>query len=217
MNETMAQERVDMILLELEVENNANFCDLVQNYSSDFGSVANCGEYTFGRGQMVPEFEEAGYDMVPGELRVVQTTYGFHIMLKVEDIPEGQMQLNESISGMEGSPTLYEGISQVIVEEKAQEIFSTYVAELSENAEITYFDPIEEEISEEDFKPIEISLDDLEITENDSEIVLEDEMNQEIVIEDEMDEEIPLNDSMEEEAPEIIEIAEFNETNPVES
>jgi parvulin-like peptidyl-prolyl isomerase len=197
MNESQAQERVDLIMTKLEAENNENFCDLVQNYSSDFGSTSNCGEYIFGRGQMDPNFEEAGYNMTTDELRVVKTTYGFHIMLKVEDIPEGNIELNDTISGVEGSVTLSEGIKQVIIEEKAQEVFQSYVSKLTENAKIEYFDSIEEYLPEDEFETIEIDLDSEETAENTS------------IIEEEV--EIP------EENEEIVKLIEINETNPIES
>lgn len=41
-------------------------------------------EYTFTYGTMVSQFEEAAYDMEVGELRVVETAYGYHLMLKEE-------------------------------------------------------------------------------------------------------------------------------------
>ena len=40
--------------------------------------------YVFTRGEMVSEFEKAAYEMEPGEVRLVKTEYGFHIMLKEE-------------------------------------------------------------------------------------------------------------------------------------
>lgn len=41
-------------------------------------------EYTFTYGTMVSQFEEAAYDMEVGETRVVETAYGYHLMLKEE-------------------------------------------------------------------------------------------------------------------------------------
>ena len=41
-------------------------------------------EYTFTHGKMTAPFEEAAYDMEPGEVRLVETTYGYHLMLKEE-------------------------------------------------------------------------------------------------------------------------------------
>lgn len=41
-------------------------------------------EYTFTYGTMTEAFEEAAYDMEPGEVRLVETIYGYHLMLKEE-------------------------------------------------------------------------------------------------------------------------------------
>ncbi len=41
-------------------------------------------EYTFTYGTMVSEFEDAAYEMEVGETRVVETEYGYHLMVKEE-------------------------------------------------------------------------------------------------------------------------------------
>lgn len=41
-------------------------------------------QYTFSYGEMVAEFEKAAFEMEVGETRVVETTYGYHLMLKEE-------------------------------------------------------------------------------------------------------------------------------------
>ncbi len=41
-------------------------------------------EYTFTYGEMVSEFEKAAFEMQPGETRVVETTHGYHLMMKEE-------------------------------------------------------------------------------------------------------------------------------------
>lgn len=186
MNETQAQERVELILGKLEENNNSNFCDMVQNYSTDFGSVSNCGEYTFGRGQMVTEFEDASYDMKVGEIRVVKTDYGFHIIIKDADIDEGYINLEDSISGVEGGQTLQQGIEQVIIEEKAQEVFDSYVKNLTEKAEIIYFDPLEQDLPDQEAKITEIPLENQEKDNSTIEISINEE------IETELEEEIEL-------------------------
>ena len=42
-------------------------------------------QYTFTYGEMVSEFEKAAFEMQPGETRVVETAYGYHLMMK-EDL-----------------------------------------------------------------------------------------------------------------------------------
>lgn len=69
------------------VKSGADFCTFVKNSSDDKGSRDTCGVYTFPRGFMVPEFEKASFDMVPGEYRMVQTSFGYHVINKINSTP----------------------------------------------------------------------------------------------------------------------------------
>lgn len=63
-----------------------DFAALVTQYSQDTGSVEAGGEYTFGRGEMVTEFEDTAFSMKVGEIsEIVETTYGYHI-IKLNEI-----------------------------------------------------------------------------------------------------------------------------------
>jgi parvulin-like peptidyl-prolyl isomerase len=83
----VAQQRPDAALIAKQVydsaRNGTDFCSLVLNYSDDRGSRNKCGEYTFPRGFMVPEFEKASFEMKDGEIRLVQTSFGEHIIQKL--------------------------------------------------------------------------------------------------------------------------------------
>jgi parvulin-like peptidyl-prolyl isomerase len=133
-DEETAQERVNDLEAQLDEANNENFCELVSEFSADPGSVNNCGEYTFSRGMMVSEFEEAGFSMEIGERRTIQTTFGYHIMLKDANIAAGYYELSDSI----GEETVEEIIQRVLAETKAREIYEEYIQELQNNAEIIY-------------------------------------------------------------------------------
>jgi peptidyl-prolyl cis-trans isomerase D len=69
-----------------EVKNGGDFAKLAQEYSDDPGTRNRGGELgTFGRGEMVKPFEEAAFKLSPGQMTVVQSQYGYHV-LQVEEI-----------------------------------------------------------------------------------------------------------------------------------
>ncbi|UKT63292.1 SurA N-terminal domain-containing protein [Pedobacter mucosus] len=60
-----------------------NFAELAKNYSVD-GSKDNGGQMpAFARGAMVPEFENAAFDGKTGDIKVVKSQFGYHVM-KIE-------------------------------------------------------------------------------------------------------------------------------------
>ena len=61
----------------------ANFAEMAAKYSIDTTTKDKGGSLgTFGRGQMVTEFENAAFALKPGQLSdVVKTKYGYHIIL----------------------------------------------------------------------------------------------------------------------------------------
>lgn len=64
-----------------KVKSGEDFAQVAKEYSED-SSAANGGELgTFGRGQMVTEFENAAFAMKDGEISdIVETQYGYHII-----------------------------------------------------------------------------------------------------------------------------------------
>ena len=75
-----------------------DFAKLAQQYSEDFGSKTNGGQYQFARGQMVKEFENAAFALKPNEISdVVTTEYGYHIIKLKEKIPARKAGLDDEV------------------------------------------------------------------------------------------------------------------------
>lgn len=88
-----AREKIEMIYQKLM--QGEPFDSLALAFSDDQGSARNGGELPwFGTGRMVPEFEEAAFNLKqPGELsKPVQTSYGWHIIKLVDKKPLGSFE-----------------------------------------------------------------------------------------------------------------------------
>lgn len=89
----IAAQRTDAAVLAKRIYDDAvagkDFCALVLNASDDRGSRETCGQYTFPRGFMVKEFEDASFAMKDGEFRMVQTQFGYHIIKRMNATPAG--------------------------------------------------------------------------------------------------------------------------------
>ncbi len=72
-----------------------NFAKLAKQYSTDKVSAANGGSLgTFGKGQMVPAFEDAVFAATTGTIiGPVQTQYGYHIIYKQAQKPTQEYEL----------------------------------------------------------------------------------------------------------------------------
>lgn len=74
-----------------------DFAVLAKELSDDPGSAANGGDLgTFGRGLMTPEFEQAAFELQPGEVsKPVKSPFGLHIIEVIEIRPEVATPLDE--------------------------------------------------------------------------------------------------------------------------
>jgi len=102
-----------------------DFAALAREYSQDTGSAANGGDLgSFGRGEMVPPFEEAAFSLGAGEISpVVETTFGLHIIRVDERI----------VPPLEGSEDRFRTQLQ---NRRVAEAESTYVAGLMDDADL---------------------------------------------------------------------------------
>jgi peptidyl-prolyl cis-trans isomerase D len=92
---TAALEKARSIVSRLD--GGEEFAALAEELSDDPGSAANGGDLGFfGRGIMTPEFENAVYELQPGELsEPVKSPFGFHVIELVEIRPEEATPLAE--------------------------------------------------------------------------------------------------------------------------
>jgi peptidyl-prolyl cis-trans isomerase D len=86
----------------------ADFAALAKKYSEDEESAKNGGDLDyFGKGKMVPEFDQAAFAMTPGQIsdQPVKTQFGYHIIKLVDKkaattrtLAEVRQQINDQLS-----------------------------------------------------------------------------------------------------------------------
>ncbi|MFZ3172524.1 MAG: peptidylprolyl isomerase [Carboxydocellales bacterium] len=105
-----------------------DFAKLAQEKTEDPGSKDKGGEYTFGRGEMVKEFEDAAFALQSGQItkEPVKTVYGYHIIKTEEKIPAKDKTFDEVKGELQSSLPL----------QKKQEAFAKFSSDLKSKAKI---------------------------------------------------------------------------------
>jgi peptidyl-prolyl cis-trans isomerase C len=86
--EVIAQRKPEAEALLAEIQGGADFAAVAREKSEDPGSKETGGELGWApRSAFVPAFDEAIFSMKPGELRLVQSDYGWHI-IQLQDAPQ---------------------------------------------------------------------------------------------------------------------------------
>ncbi|MDX2308619.1 MAG: peptidylprolyl isomerase [Hyphomicrobium sp.] len=124
--------------LVVEIGKGADFADLAKKNSEDPGSKEQGGMLGyFGRGQMVPAFEDAAFSLQKGEVsKPVQSQFGWHI-IKVEDRRQKPPPSFEEVK---------DRLIGSMVQNKAQDIATG----LRSKAQITYVDAEIKKLADED-------------------------------------------------------------------
>jgi peptidyl-prolyl cis-trans isomerase C len=113
-----------------ELEDGGDFAKLAKENSQDPGSAAKGGDLgCLGKGETVPEFEQAAFGAEQGEIvGPIKTEFGYHI-LKVTDVkPEQTRPLQEVESE----------ISSQLATEKQSEVFNKWVEEQKKKRDVKY-------------------------------------------------------------------------------
>ncbi len=89
-----AKAKAEMILKQLQA--GGSWDELAKKYSDDPGSKDNGGELGFAtRGKMVPEFDNAIFTQKIGEIAIVRSSFGYHVVQVEERTPAHTQPLSE--------------------------------------------------------------------------------------------------------------------------
>jgi len=100
-------------------ENPEKFDSMMATYSTDFGSVTQPNGYLFTEGDMVDEFYEGTLPLQVGEISgIVESEFGYHIILKVADYENGVPL--EEVKDEVKSAYLDDAISDLFVQQMAE-------------------------------------------------------------------------------------------------
>jgi peptidyl-prolyl cis-trans isomerase C len=123
-----------------KISKGGDFAALAKENSKDPGSKDDGGMLGFfGRGQMVPQFEEAAYRLKKGEISPpVKSQFGFHI-IKLEERREKKLPTFEEVK---------DKILNSMIQKKAQDVATG----LRTQAKIEYVDPEVKKLAEEQEK-----------------------------------------------------------------
>lgn len=120
-----ARQRAEAIRQELL--DGADFAALAQERSEGPSGPRGGDLGTFGRGQMVPAFEQAAFSLEVGEIsEIVQTQFGFHIIEVTERVEGGLVPIGQVTAS----------IQQFLAQQRQSEILGAYVDELRADATI---------------------------------------------------------------------------------
>jgi peptidyl-prolyl cis-trans isomerase C len=108
-----------------------DFTALVKKYTDDTASKEKGGEYTFKRGQMVPEFEAAAFSMKINQISdLVETKYGYHIIKLLEKLPATTVDFAKAEPDIRG----------FLTEQEAKKGLPAYLEKIKASADVKIVD-----------------------------------------------------------------------------
>lgn len=151
-----------------QLNDGADFSELVSEYSTDTGTIESGGEIVLEPGKFVPEFEEAAFKLKQDEItqEPVKSEFGYHIIKMVEEGEKGTLEEErENVEEMilegylQDQELVQQAISQVVQDANVQitdeELSGAMqqfmqMPEVEDDTEETNTDTSEEETSDEE-------------------------------------------------------------------
>lgn len=104
-----------------------NFCDQVEEHSTDLASIPTCGEYTFTKDDtFVQEFKDLSFKQKEGEMGITNSQFGPHIIWTVEKISAFTQELDE----------VSDQIKDVLKNQKGQDQYEEFYDNIAKNYDI---------------------------------------------------------------------------------
>lgn len=128
-DEAKAEKRAEIETIREQILGGADFAEMAREHSSCPSSSRGGDLGQFGRGQMVPAFEDAAFTQTVGEVGdIVETQFGYHLVKVTDRQDAGVMPLDE----------VKTRLGTFLTNQKRQETVRGYVDRLVEEADVTY-------------------------------------------------------------------------------
>lgn len=125
-----AEARTKIESLQAKLKKGEDFGALAKEYSEGPSGPKGGDLGFFGRGQMVKPFEETAFSMKPGQVSgMVETRFGYHLIMVTERTPESTLSYEE----------VKDRLEQYLKQQKVQEAIAAYVETLKGKAKIERF------------------------------------------------------------------------------
>lgn len=122
-----AEARTKIESLQAKLKNGEDFGAVAKEYSEGPSGPKGGDLGFFGRGQMVKPFEETAFSMKPGQVSgMVETRFGYHLIMVTERTPESTLSYEE----------VKDRLEQYLKQQKVQEEIAAYVETLKGKAKI---------------------------------------------------------------------------------
>ena len=125
----------------MKARSGEDFAKLAGQYSEDPTTKDKGGELpAFPRGQMLPEFEAAAFQLTNNEISdVVTTMYGYHIIKFIDKTTAKKLTLTDTVPGAD--ETISDRIKEVLSQQKTDDLAPAYLSTLKKAAGVQILDP----------------------------------------------------------------------------